>query len=150
MRTVLDCLKICNKEDLYKYFNNRFDETVDYNAFSKLLNDCLELKPVDTNQFLQIKEDNDTFLIDSSGNDFSMLFVPRKEIFGLYVEDSLIEQFGFECICSNVLYEITWFGINEKDMEAYKKETFDALDNVSSYSSFKAFDDLWESIMNEE
>lgn len=131
--TVKDCILSADRDSLFIEFRNLFEHTdsVSKDIFNEILTDIDSRVPNHIDYTLIMKEfedkdsiSYDTYMIDSDGNDFSLMFVRWNDLIGLTIDFETLQKFDVSLIAANVLYEMTWFGYTEKDMIKYEKETF--------------------------
>lgn len=97
-----------------------------HNAIENLIHNIGEIEPQKTGNTIAAKyyDENglDVFVVDETGQDFSLMFLHWNEVLGYIVPDELAEKIGKSRLAAAILYEMTWLGSsNEENEDAIEK-----------------------------
>lgn len=125
-----------DKNLIIKEFLKLFDKSVDFNINAKSIADTIEtiteLKPnLSENYIIYIEEAKDfleEFVYDyvyisdkDKSQKYGMVIKPWADTIGYIVDDCSLKKYGVEKFAALVLWEMTWFGYDEKTIQAKVK-----------------------------
>ena len=108
----------------------------------RLLSEIRDIEPIKTGWTIAARtyepDGLDVFVLDSEGQDYSLLFVKLAEVLGYEVPEELAENIGQARLAAAILYGMTWFAAsseeNDKAAEQFAEDCKDV--DERTYSSF--------------
>ena len=125
---VKECILKCDLEKMltdylrcYGKSSNPQPTDMERKAFRKLLEEVRGIPPVDINAALAAAEKENSLLdvtmIDSQQEEYGLPFMDWCEVLGLHIPQTLAERFDLNRLMAAVLYEMTWFGMTEEEVD---------------------------------
>ena len=118
------------------YIINEFDEEKRvlcdarvYNKEEIMTSDFSNLIIEDINDEIEIPDDKIEAIFESIRlpDSYAIDFMPWPEVLGLEVDEENIKEYGADNILASVLYEITFFGFHEEEIEKEREKLIESI-----------------------